>query len=52
MGKFILKEILVLGMKTGIWKTYYNNEIFSKTSEKMRKTLKDSGYNPTEDIVY
>jgi hypothetical protein len=26
MGKFILKEILVLGMKTGIWKTYYNNE--------------------------
>ena len=26
MGKFILKEILVLGMKTGIWKIYYNNE--------------------------
>ena len=36
----------------GDWKTYYNNEIFSKTSEKMLKTLKDSGYLPTEDIVY
>ena len=48
----LFKYILDTNKVDGDWKTYYNNEIFSKTSEQMRKTLKDSGYNPTEDIVY
>ena len=48
----LFKYILDTNKIDGDWKTYYNNEIFSKTSEKMRKTLKNSGYNPTEDIVY
>ena len=48
----LFKYILDTDKVDGDWKTYYNNEIFSKTSEKMLKTLKDSGYLPTEDIVY
>ena len=48
----LFKYILDTNIPDGDWKTYYNNEIFSKTSEKMLKTLKDSGYLPTEDIVY
>ena len=36
----------------GDWKIYYNNEIFSKTSENMQRVLKNAGYLPTEDIVY
>ena len=48
----LFKYILDTDKIDGDWKTYYNNEIFSKTSEKMLKTLKDSGYLPTEDIVY
>ena len=36
----------------GDWKIYYNNEIFSKTSENMQQILKNAGYLPTEDIVY
>lgn len=48
----LFKYILDTNKIDGDWKTYYNNEIFSKTSEKMRNTLKESGYSPTEDIVY
>ena len=48
----LFKYILDTKKIDGDWKTYYNNEIFSKTGEKMRKTLKDSGYSPTEDIMY
>ena len=36
----------------GDWKIYYNNEIFSRTSENMQRVLKNAGYLPTEDIVY
>ena len=48
----LFKYILDTKKIDGDWKTYYNNEIFSKTGEKMLKTLKDSGYSPTEDIMY
>ena len=48
----LFKYIYDTAKPDGDWKIYYNNEIFSKTSENMQRVLKNAGYLPTEDIVY
>ena len=48
----LFKYIFDTDKPDGDWKIYYNNEIFSKTSENMQRVLKNAGYLPTEDIVY
>lgn len=48
----LFKYIFDTSKPDGDWKIYYNNEIFSKTSENMQRVLKNAGYLPTEDIVY
>ena len=48
----LFKYIFDTTKPDGDWKIYYNNEIFSRTSENMQRVLKNAGYLPTEDIVY
>ena len=46
------KYILDTNKVDGDWKMYYNNEIFSKVSNRILQIFKSNGYDPTEDIIY